>query len=318
VGGGTVQLARRGRDRIYDARAARDFESQLVWILGSPRSGSTWLLRMLGDLWNVIPVNEPLIGWYLGPFLADLPGFGHPENGDSRFTIRRVQDGKSDQFFAREFADVWRPALRDMMNARFLAHARRYASSAPLWRTLLAIQEPNGSQSADIIMGALPKSRFLFLLRDGRDVVDSELAANQKGAWISAAFPGAQGIERDERADFIVHCAEKWLWRTTVVQEAFDAHAGPRHMLRYEELREDPLTQMRGVLDWLGIEIADGKLEAIVERHSFEQLPPVERGPEKFFRAAQPGLWRENLSVDEQQAVEQIIGPKLRELGYPP
>jgi len=44
--------------------------------------------------------------------------------------------------------------------------------------------------------------------------------------------------------------------------------------------------------------------------------PAEHRGPDKIFRAAQPGLWRENLSADEQEVVEGVMGPKLRELGY--
>jgi hypothetical protein len=35
-----------------------------------------------------------------------------------------------------------------------------------------------------------------------------------------------------------------------------------------------------------------------------------------FHRAATPGLWRENMSPAEQEAVEQVLGDKLRELGY--
>ena len=31
-----------------------------------------------------------------------------------------------------------------------------------------------------------------------------------------------------------------------------------------------------------------------------------------------PGSWRENLSAQERAALEQIMGPKLRELGYEP
>src|SRR3954466_15243190 len=49
--------------------ADRDLESRLVWVFGSPRSGSTWLLRLLAEHESVVPVDEPLIGSYLGPFM---------------------------------------------------------------------------------------------------------------------------------------------------------------------------------------------------------------------------------------------------------
>ena len=41
------------------------------------------------------------------------------------------------------------------------------------------------------------------------------------------------------------------------------------------------------------------------------------RGKRNGVRAASPGLWRENLSAAEQEAMQEILGPKLAELGYP-
>lgn len=297
--------------------ARRTIESQLVWVLGSPRSGSTWLLQLLGGHEAIVPVNEPLIGWYLGPFLSDLPGW-HGEALDSRnFTLRKAQERQPDQFFAEEFRSSWLPGLARMMRARFLAHAVRYPARAPLLRSVVAIKEPNGSQSADIIMAALPKSRLLFLLRDGRDVVDSELAANEKGSWVSQEFPGGGGIGADERRAFVVQSAQKWLWRTQVVQQAFDAHPGPKHVVRYEHMLADPQAHLVSIFRWLGIDAEPAMTRKLIDRHAFDELPAEARGPQKFFRAASPGLWRENLDSEEQAAINAVIGPKLRELGYP-
>ena len=55
-------------------KRAERLEEQIAWILGSPRSGSSWLTQMLGGFGSIWPIHEPMIGWYLGPFVADLPG----------------------------------------------------------------------------------------------------------------------------------------------------------------------------------------------------------------------------------------------------
>jgi hypothetical protein len=295
-------------------RIPRDFERRLVWIFGSPRSGSTWLLQLLGDHDAVVPINEPLIGWYIGPFMCDLPAMSARDLDLGNFTMRRVHESKRPSFFAEEFADVWAPALGRMMRERFYAHAVRYPAGVSQRRTHVVIKEPNGSQSADVLMRALPRSRLLFLLRDGRDVVDSELAANLEGSWVGREFPGAVGVA--DRVEFVVQSAKKWLWRTEVVEAAYASHGGPKHMVRYEDLRAEPAIHMRRLFNWLGIEIDDASLEAMVARRAFEQLPQEARGPHEFFRAARPGQWKENLSPEEQDALEQVIGPKLRELGY--
>jgi hypothetical protein len=306
------QWRRKARARKTDP----DFESQLLWLLGSPRSGSTWLLQMLAKHEAVVPINEPLIGWSLGPFLSDLPGWSAADLDSSNFTLERVRRDNPNSFFSREFTDVWAPAFGNLMLERFRAHALRYPSDVPLSRTIVAIKEPNGSQSADLLMAAVPRARFLFLLRDGRDVVDSDLASNLSGGWYSKAIPGARGITEAERFEFVKQSAYKWLWRTEVVQEAYGAHPGPKHLLRYEDLRSDPTSQMRSVLQWIGLDVDDARLATWVERQAFERIRAENRGPQAFYRAATPGLWRENLTAKEQAVVEAIIGPKIRELGY--
>jgi len=67
---------------------------------------------------------------------------------------------------------------------------------------------------------------------------------------------------------------------------------------------------------WLALDASDEELRRAVDEHDFGRLPADVRGRDEFFRAAEPGLWRKNLSADEQQAVEGVIGPKLRQLGY--
>src|SRR6266513_3475758 len=159
--GGRLRQGARTRVRGTLLRGSSWFEPRLVWLLGSPRSGSTWLLRLLGEHDAVIPYNEPLIGWFLGPFTCDLPGMQPRELDSSTFTMRRAQGSGRFQFFNEEFEHVWQPDLRRMLNHRLLAHALRYPGKEQLSRSLMVIKEPNGSQSADVIMRALPRSRFL-------------------------------------------------------------------------------------------------------------------------------------------------------------
>jgi hypothetical protein len=290
-------------------------QSQLAWIFGSPRSGSTWLWHMLSNHQRVVAVNEPLIGLYLGPFTADQPGVDPRELDMDNFTLRRTRRGNGHHFFADAYRAAWLPALTNLMLVRFGAQAAEQAR-VPVDRALVVVKEPNGSQAADLIMTALPQARFLFLLRDGRDVVDSELAANLAGSWAVERFPGMRGIADDARREFLVQASYKWLWRTQVVEDAYAAHPGPKLLVRYEELRADPRTHYRAIVNWLGVDVDDDELERTLEAHAFENMPDSERGPTSFYRSAKPGGWRENLSATEQAAVTEVIGGKLRELGY--
>jgi hypothetical protein len=51
-----------------------------------------------------------------------------------------------------------------------------------------------------------------------------------------------------------------------------------------------------------------------VRANAFGARAPT--GPTEFARAAQPGLWRENLSAEEQRVVQEIMGAELEALGY--
>ncbi|MCW2990501.1 MAG: sulfotransferase, partial [Solirubrobacterales bacterium] len=247
-------LLSRRRHRAVDA----SFDERVVWLLGSPRSGSTWLLYLLAEHRAILPVNEPLIGFYLGPFMSDLPAMSAKDMDLDNFTLRRVHREKRPHFFAEEFADVWLPGLARMLRERFHAQAVRHPVGVPLEETFVVVKEPNGSQSADVLMRAMPGSRLLFLLRDGRDVVDSELAANVKGSWVAGQFEGSSGVGEGQRLDFVVQSARKWVWRTQVVREAYAAHDGPKLMLRYEDLRADPFAQLSVLFAWLGLDVGDG------------------------------------------------------------
>lgn len=284
-------------------RRSRAIESRLVWILGSPRSGSTWLLQILNEHESIRGLDEPLIGEHLAPILSDRPGF-HAEDLDLEdFTWHRLAGDVDSYFFAEGHRAAWLPALGELLRSRFQAHMGD--------TDLLAIKEPNGTQAADMILAAVPGSRLIFLLRDGRDVVDSELAAFMRGSWMSRRHPAIRGIEEAEREAFVVQSAHKWLWRTQVCEQAMLTHERT-FLLRYEELRQEPALQLRRLFEWLTIRIPD--TAALAEKFAFDRAP--KRGAQEFHRAASPGAWRENLRPCEQQAMLEILGPKLDHLGY--
>jgi Sulfotransferase family len=289
-------------------------ESRLIWMFGSPRSGSTWLRRMAEQHPLIVGMNEPLIGVHLSPFLSDEPGYRAEDLDLHTFTFRRVLEGNRDKFFAAEYADVWLPSLQRLLNERFLAHLDREAGEEAAREALLLIKEPNGSQSADVIMRAQPTARLLFLLRDGRDVVDSELASFLVGGWQESSFDHMRGVEESGRLDFVIRSAYLWLWRTEVVETAFAEHRGPKHMVRYEDLLREPERRLRELFEWLEVPLDAVDVAGVVDEFAFERLPY--RGYDQQNRFARPGAWRDNLRPQEREAVEEILLPKIRELGY--
>lgn len=284
----------------------RRLERKLVWIMGSPRTGSTWLMNLLHEE-RAAAIHEPLIGAHLG--LLSAAAFGVP--WDSVTDRPRAIDLRKDEeyFFSEQYLREWQPALRALL-------LRRFASQLPRSSSYCLIHEPNGSEGADIIMGALPTSFLIFLLRDGRDVVDSMIDARQKGSWVDEAFGAGDDVTGARRLELIKEEAHRWVVRTNAVRRAYESHRPSRRLIvRYEDLRTDTSAQLRMIYDGLGFE-HPLDLDERVERGRFEAVPAEHRGSGRFHRAATPGLWRQNLTGEEQTECRRIMGPTLGAMGY--
>jgi len=286
-------------------------ESRLAWIFGSSRSGSTWLLRMLADLRGVVPIDDPHLGHHLGVWRPIPLAWAVGEEKPELTTLLELKSGEPDYFFAERYRDSWRQPLRDLILARFEAQATEPAGDRPAQPTLV-VKEP-GSHAAPLLAGLFPDSKLIFLLRDGRDVVDSWLAAYREGSW--AIRGGAFPVAPEGRIALIRWLAAVWSYRTRAVRKAFEARpAEDRVLVRYEDLRSDTLACLEEVCEVLGLDRVG--LSKVVARHSFEQLPAGARGPKSEARSASPGSWRENLTAEEQDAMHDELGETLEELGY--
>lgn len=296
-----------------EARELDAIERRLVWIVGSPRTGTTWLLRMLGAHLEAVTLDEPQIGTHLVLFSPDLLGLPATGFADDTMVYNEWRRGQDDYFFSDRYAPVWQPALRRMMLLRFSAQAVD-AGLSP--RAPIIIKEPNGSQAAALIGRLLPQSRLLVVWRDGRDVVDSQLDASRKGAWMDVVG-GGRDLSGQERLDYLTERALRWRTRTQVVQQAYADHAPDRRMaLTYESLLAAPVPALEALSSWLGVP-ARTPAAAVAEAFDFAAIKPEDKGQGRFARAARPGMWRESLGPKEQQLLHEIMGATLEQLGYP-
>jgi hypothetical protein len=263
---------------------------------------------------NVVPVDETYLVQHLAP-LRPMPDPLPEQPAPDEFVINGARRGDPSYFFSDDYADVWRPELRRLVLARLHAQASRVATAHTLSDPLVLIKEPNGSHGAELLMSLVPRARLVFLLRDGRDVIDSLLDARGGDGWV--ATPNMDLDDPAERLAYVRRQARLWLNCTNAVQSAYAAHPEQaRWMLRYEDLRTNTLETLRPLVGWLGLRRDDAALRASIEANAFEALPRRLRGPGTPRRAATPGLWRQNLTAAEREAVLAIIGPKLVELGY--
>ena len=287
-------------------------ENRLAWIFGSSRSGSTWLLKMLSELEGVVPVDDPHLGHHLGVWRPIPLAWAACDDPPELSTLLDVKAEESGYFFAERHREAWWEPLRQLITARFEAEAGEAGVADPAQATAFVVKEP-GSHVAPFLAELFPESKVIFLLRDGRDVVDSWLDAYSDGSW---AIPGgAFPVNEEGRIPLIKWLSEVWAYRSRAVKQAYDSRAeGDRIQIRYEELRSETETRMEQICKMIGIDT--GRVGEVVEAHRFEKLPSAERGRHSFTRQARPGGWRDNLNPAEQQAMHEAMGDALAEFGY--
>jgi hypothetical protein len=288
---------------------------RLAWIFGSSRSGSTWLLRMLSELERVIPIDDPHLGHHLGVWRPIPLAWATAKDPPKLGTLADFKRKKRDYLFSDRYRDAWMPQLRELISARFEAQASQDVEAAGgIEDPIVVVKEP-GSHAADTIMDLFPDSSLIFLLRDGRDVVDSWLDAYRDGSW--ATDEGAYPLDDTGRPALIRWQSSVWLHRTEVVQETY-ARTDPerRVLIRYEEMRDEPVPALQRICSMLGIEATDEQLGQIAGTHSYSRVPKAHKGAGREIRKAEPGGWAKHMSREEILEMHQILAPKLSELGY--
>lgn len=274
--------------------------ANLVWIFGSGRSGSTWLARMMGELEGFSVWNEPLVGTLFGDLY-------YVRGGD------RI--GKKGRHFilGGGYRDSWLKPMRDLVLSGAAARFPEAARGG-----YLVIKEPNGSVGAPLLMETLPESRMVLLVRDPRDVISSSMDAHREGGWLyesnrQKGDPNRPALPEKDPDSYVRLRAGMYLQSVSNAKQAYKAHQGYKSLVRYEDLRSEPLQQMEKLCSDLGLPVEDDAIARVVDKHSFEEIPPESKGQGRFHRKARPGGWSEELTPKQIRIIERTTEPLLEE-----
>jgi len=288
--------------KIYD-----ELETKLVWIFGTPRSGSTWLAFNILKNKEIRSVDETMFGAQLGAFY-DNPAF-HWALMNGRYKakpIRIIDRDRDDIFFSTKFEKVWKESLR------LLILNRIKAQFGFLRFNHLVLKAPNESHASDILLKCVPHSKLIFLIRDGRDVIDS-----RQGKFHHPRGLKSKPETPEEKKFRISHFAVMWNLMIETTQKAYDLHdAKLRLMVKYEDLRFSPFKEIDRIYKFLGYDFGEKEINRIVEETKFENIPSELKGEDKNIRKGTPGGYKEYFSAEELKIVNNIMKENLTKYGY--
>ena len=267
---------------------------QPIFVVGVPRSGTTWILRMLATH----PQAWPLLETYmfsrqigLSALLRSVPA-ADPTNGEN---------------YELAPAGLGRMFSRDELVGELRQIARRWfeRASGPSARFVIE-KSPWHLSDAELIAEVLPDARFVHVIRDGRDVAVSLIEARR--SW-SRFRSGSRAAVLREAAELWARGIEKGELAAAILAERLLE-------VRYEDVRSDPAVACRTLFEHCRMPHDDRLVEHAVTSTDIDRTDA--RGEDRTVRSGRVGEWRERFGVRDALAFERRAGSALRATGYEP
>ncbi len=257
-----------------------------IFIGGAGRSGTT-LLRVILD-------SHPHIA--CGPELKVTP-----------LVCRMWEDFQAQYLPTLREHHLTRRDLQRIFSQMLAALLENYRTRSGKPR--VAEKSPNNVFVFPHLHHLFPKSPLIHVVRDGRDVVASLLRMD----WISPKTGQPLDYTRDVRK-----AAE--YWRRAVAagraaQRQIPSLAGRYFELRYEQIVTDPAAALQPLFAFLG-EPWD---PAVLKFHEQERRLAGDSSAAQVTKALNTkalGRWKKDLKRKEKDAVKEVAGDLLIELGY--
>jgi hypothetical protein len=270
-------------------------EAGPIFIVGHIRSGTTWVLDVLTAHPEVAGLFESLIFTGNGLAAPLRPMHWNPDGSRDMFE-REMGLG---QILERDevIADLSELASRWL--ARALEPQHRY----------LVEKTPADASAVETLATLFPDACVIHVLRDGRDVAVSTMAAQH--TWQRR---GKENAPPPISSRHLWQIGLRWARQVASLRQQALTLPLPFYEVRYEDMHAKPRETARELFDFCGIPIEDALLDEILERTHFSQLPRT--GPEEFRRAGRVGDWRREWSHVERLLFTAAAGEVLEQTGY--
>jgi len=275
-----------------------------LFIVGAPRSGTTWVQRLL--------LSHPAIrgGQESNFFCAFGPILHMYRYGEQPGRLAGLPNYWTEPQLIDEIRGLWRRTMQG-----FIAPGPDGTPPA-----LLVEKTPGHALFMDVIMKVLPEARFVHVIRDSRSVAASLLAA-KKDDWAKMWAPTKA---RDAALTWYQHVTAARKFGKTLPPEKYME-------VFYEDFHANPAANLTRLLDYLNLPLPAARVNEIVAEQSFEKqkaiggTPFARLGkfenakitePKGFFRSGKADGWRQELSWRQKLTVWRFTRRLMASCGY--
>ncbi|HVZ10250.1 sulfotransferase family protein [Rhodopila sp.] len=331
VGAGTVGADKVGADKVRGDRMRAGWANAVtnpILILGAPRSGTTWLAKIIDSHPDVLYRHEP-------DETLPSPAVVTPESLPA--LLRSWIADRTPRSVAKRpfFAKSWQPAPGRWLRTAW-AGAAGLSSRLPVPFSVLghlpipdlaihppprvALKSVRWTQGAPVLARAMPDSRILFILRHPCGQVASVMRGNRQNRFDlrtegtdmpfdeERAIRHAAAFGVDEPSFQALPDAGKYAWSWRAFNEPADAAlAGLPNVLivPYEALCAAPMAESRRVMAFVDL-AWNRQTEDFIARSTTHD---GDAGYYAIFRnaVAAAGRWRTTMPEADQRAVRHVV-----------
>ena len=281
----------------------------LAFIVGSQRSGTTWLQKLIASHPNVRSGSESfLFSLHIGPELRTW---------NEELTLLKegkARTGLPSYFTQEEFIPILTEHMLNLLSPIL----------SPLGEEQIFLDKtPDHAFYLPEIAQMLPKSKIIHILRDGRDVVASMINASKSSGW------GKHWAPSDPRK-----AARMWVKHVEAVRKAEKLLSKEQFIeVRYEELLSSTPQILKTVMEFIGLKWSEENMNKAIAENTAEATRNtggtyIEAGGEtarilrntskrpRFIGKAKVGSWKEDLGYRDRFRVWRVVHRTMDEVGY--
>jgi hypothetical protein len=286
-----------------------------VWLASYPKSGNTWMRVLLA---NLAAEGERAVD------INNLVLRGGIASARERFDQLTLLDSG---LLTLEEIDALRPRVYEMLAGDPCDDDGAPPAEGPV-RFIKAHDAYSRLSSGEPLLASTrAASGAIVIVRDPRDIAPSLAHHSHIGLNEAIDFMGDPGAafcgKRDRQHRQLRQRLHDWSGH---VESWLDQADVPVHLVRYEDLKADPVATLSAALSFMQMEASSAAIERAVRLSAFDNLAAQERDngfreaplQRRFFRRGESGAWRDELDRSQVARIEQDHGAVMRRLGYQP